>query len=77
MSKISTVSTNMGPFDEERFGKLLVAYERNLKEALPQFDFEGHEWARNYAYYMLEYLAPALGFGQYTGPGSIDLEQFS
>lgn len=58
----------MGSFDKDRFRLLRLLYEKNLREELTQFEFEGHTWVRSYAYYMLEYLSPLLGFGEYKKP---------
>lgn len=62
----TTVNTIMGPFDEDRYTRLKEALDENLKTPMTQFSFEGHVWDRAFTKYMIEYLSPLFGFGEYT-----------
>ena len=59
----------MGAFDEDRFERLKETFEENLNDGpTTQFEFEGQTLVRSYARYLLQYLSPLLGFGEYKEP---------
>lgn len=66
--KARTITTIMGDFDRVGFNKLKDVYELSLKNGMTWFELNGEEWDMQFASYVLEYLSPRLGLGQYHSP---------